>query len=154
MTKLKRILPWMAIVAALGLLGGCASVCGVEKAPPKAPPPPPAVKKWSVPATTPKPVATKPPAAPALPKTYTVEKCDDLWTISAKPQIYNDPWQWPLLWNANKAKIANPNKIKEGTVLTVPRGVSDSDKAAARKQAQAFPKYMPPKGAKRYCPPK
>lgn len=153
MTKLKKVLPWMAIIAALGLLGGCASVCGVEKVPPKAPPPPPAVKKWTAPAK-PMPVTEKPAPAPALPTTYTVEKCDDLWSISAKPQIYNDPWLWPLLWNANKDKIKNPNKISVGTVLMVPRSVSDADKAAARTQAKKFPKYMPPKGAKRYCPPK
>lgn len=153
MTKLKKVLPWMAIIAALGLLGGCASVCGVEKVPPKAPPPPPAVKKWTAPAK-PMPVTEKPAPAPALPTTYTVEKCDDLWSISAKPQIYNDPWLWPLLWNANKDKIKNPNKISVGTVLMVPRGVSDADKAAARTQAKKFPKYMPPAGAKRYCPPK
>jgi len=153
MTKLKKIVPWMAIVAALGLLGGCASVCGVEKAPPKAPPPPPKVKKWKAPAK-PAPVTEKPAPAPVLPTTYTVEKCDDLWSISAKPQIYNDPWLWPLVWKANKDKINNPNKIKEGMILSVPRKVSDADKAKARKQAMAFPKYIPPKGAKRYCPPK
>ncbi|RJX34241.1 MAG: LysM peptidoglycan-binding domain-containing protein [Desulfarculus sp.] len=151
MKRLKMLLPWMAVVMALGLLGGCASVCGVEKAAPKAPPAP-VVKKWE--GAAPKPVTEKPAPAPMLPTTYTVEKCDDLWSISAKPQIYNDPWLWCLLWNANKDKIKNPNKLKVGLVLQVPRNVSDADKAAARKCSKKFPKYKPPAGAKRYCPPK
>lgn len=153
MKRLKRLIPWMAVVLALGLLGGCASVCGVEKAAPKAPPPPPVLKKW-VYGGAPKPVTAKPAPAPMLPTTYTVEKCDDLWSISAKPQIYNDPWLWPLLWDANKDLIKDPNKIKEGTVLKITRGVSDMAKSEARKRAMAFPKYKPPAGAKRYCPPK
>ncbi len=140
----------IAVVVALGMMSGCSAICGVEETKP-APPPPPKVKKWT---GVPAPVTTKPAPAPALPTTYTVEKCDDLWSISAKPQIYNDPWLWPLIWDANKAKIKDPNKIKEGTVLTIPRGVSDAAKAAARERAKKFPKYIPPKGAKRYCPPK
>ncbi len=151
MKRLMKLLPLVAVMVALAFAGGCASVCGVEKAAPKAPPPPPKMKKWTGAA---KPVTAKPAPAPALPTTYTVEKCDDLWSIAAKPQVYNDPWLWPLLYGANKDQIKNPNKISVGTVLKIMRGVSDADKADARKQAQAFPKYVPPAGAKRYCPPK
>jgi hypothetical protein len=149
MRKVINLLPWIAGLVALAMLSGCASVCGVKEKPAPVPPPPP--KKWE---GVPAPVTEKPAPAPSLPTTYTVEKCDDLWSIAAKPQIYNDPWLWPLLWDANKDKIKDPNKIKEGTVLSVPRGVSDADKAAARARAKKFPKYVPPKGAKRYCPPK
>jgi nucleoid-associated protein YgaU len=140
MKKFTKILPLVAAIIALAFLGGCAAVCGVDK--PATTPPPP--KKWVKPVTP----------TPTLPTTYTVEKCDDLWSIAAKPQIYNDPWLWPLIYGANGDKIKNPNKIWEGTVLTIPRGVSDADKAAARAKAKKFPKYVPPAGAKRYCPPK
>ncbi|KIX11451.1 LysM peptidoglycan-binding domain-containing protein [Dethiosulfatarculus sandiegensis] len=150
MRKLVKMFPWIAVVVALGMLSGCAAICGVdEEKPAPAPPPPP--KQWKA---KPAPVTDKPAPPPALPTTYTVEKCDDLYTISAKPQIYNDPWLWPLLWDANKDKIQDPNKIKEGTVLTIQRGVDDQAKADARDRAKKFPKYIPPAGAKRYCPPK
>jgi len=150
MKKLVKVMPWIAVLAALAILSGCAAVCGVEKkAAPTPPPPPP--KKW---VSKPAPVTDKPAPPPALPTTYTVEKCDDLWSISAKPQIYNDPWLWPLLVDANKDKITNPNKLKEGTVLKIARDVTDAQKAAARAKAKKFPKYVPPAGAKRYCPPK
>ncbi len=150
MKKVLRLFPWLAVVLALAFLSGCAAMCGVDeqKAQPAPPPPPKEVK------ATPAPVTDKPAPPPALPTTYTVEKCDDLFSISAKPQIYNDPWLWCLLWNANKDKIKNPNKIKEGMVLTVPRDVTDAQKAEARKCAKTFPKFVAPKGAKRYCPPK
>ena len=147
MRKVVKLIPWVAVLVALAFLSGCATVCGVEETPAVKPPPPP--KKWE---GVPAPVTEKPAPPPALPTTYTVEKCDDLWSISAKPQIYNDPWLWPLLVKANN--IANPNKIKPGMVLKIPRDMSDADKAAARGKANKFPKYYPPKGAKRYCPPK
>jgi nucleoid-associated protein YgaU len=149
MKKAVKLFPLIAAVVALAMLSGCASVCGVEEKAAPTPPPPP--KKWE---GVPEPVTEKPEPPPALPTTYTVEKCDDLWSISAKPQIYNDPWLWCLIWKANQDKIDNPNKIWEGTVLSIPRGVSDARKAEARQCAKNFPKYTPPPGAKRYCPPK
>lgn len=149
MKKLVKILPWIAVVVALGFLSGCAAMCGEEVKAKPTPPPPPKVYK-----AKPAPVTNKPAPPPALPTTYTVEKCDDLYSIAAKPQIYNDPWLWPIIWHANKDKIKNPNKIWEGTVLTIPRNLTDAQKAAARAEAQKFPKYVPPAGAKRYCPPK
>ncbi|MFZ5587218.1 MAG: LysM peptidoglycan-binding domain-containing protein [Thermodesulfobacteriota bacterium] len=149
MRKLVKVFPWIAVVIALGMLSGCAAVCGVDEQPKVAPPPPP--KKWE---GAPKPMTEAPAPAPALPTTYTVEKCDDLWSISAKPQIYQDPLLWPCIFNANKDKIKNANKLKVGMVLSIPRNLTDAQKADCRKQAGKFPKYVVPKGAKRYCPPK
>jgi len=149
MKKVGKVFPWIAVLAALAILSGCASVCGVEEKPAPAPPPPP--KKWEGVAEK---VTEKPAPPPAPPTTYTVEKCDDLWSISAKPQIYNDPWLWCLIWKANEDKVKNPNQIKEGMVLAIPRDVSDAQKADARQCSGKFPKYVPPAGAKRYCPPK
>ncbi len=135
-------------LAGMVLLSGCAAVCGVEQESAALPPPP---KKWE---GAPAPASEAPATAPALPTTYVVDRCDDLWSIAARPEIYHNPWLWPLLWQANRDKIRNPNRIKEGWVLQVPRDVSDGQKAEARKKARKFPKYVPPKGAKRYCPPK
>lgn len=67
--------------------------------------------------TTPKPqtrVNTK-----TAPKTYTVKKGDTLSIIAQK--VYGDSKKWVDIYNANKSKIGNnPNKLKEGLVLTIP----------------------------------
>jgi Tfp pilus assembly protein FimV len=149
MKKLVKVAPWIMALVALAFLSGCAAVCGVDEQPQAAPPPPP--KKWE---GAPAPVTVAPAPAPALPTTYTVEKCDDLWSIAAKPQIYHDALLWPCIFNANKAKIKDANKLKVGTVLSIPRDLTDAQKAACRAQANKFPKFVVPKGAKRYCPPK
>ena len=152
MKKLIKLLPFAAIILVLALSSGCANLCGVEEAkavaPPPPPPPPKAIKAVA------EPMTPSPTPAPALPSTYTVEKCDDLYSIAAKPQIYDNWCLWPLIYHANQDKIKNPNRIYEGTVLTIPRDVNDADKDAACKEAKKFPKYIPPAGAKRYCPPK
>lgn len=48
---------------------------------------------------------------------------DSLWKIAGLPFIYNDPWQWPKLYAANKNKLQdpeNPHLIQPGTKLTIP----------------------------------
>ncbi|WP_354622930.1 LysM peptidoglycan-binding domain-containing protein [Psychromonas sp. MME2] len=50
------------------------------------------------------------------PETYTVEKGDTLWDISA--HFLNSPWLWPRLWQANN-QIDNPHLIYPGDVLTL-----------------------------------
>jgi len=48
---------------------------------------------------------------------------DCLWRIAALPFIYNDPFQWPVLYRANKKNLPDPNNphlILPGMVLTIP----------------------------------
>lgn len=56
--------------------------------------------------------------------TYTVgtwkEDRDCLWNIAGKEQIYNDPFMWPKIWQANTDKIRNPDLIYPGQVLNIP----------------------------------
>ena len=56
--------------------------------------------------------------APALPAQYTVGKDDTLQTIAKK--FYNSYGKWPKIYEANKDKIPDPNRIKPGLVLTIP----------------------------------
>lgn len=50
---------------------------------------------------------------------YTVVKDDTLGKISKK--IYGTAGKWTKIYDANKDKLKNPNVLKEGIVLTIPR---------------------------------
>ncbi|MCL2191852.1 MAG: hypothetical protein FWB78_00465 [Treponema sp.] len=62
-----------------------------------------------------------------LPATFTVRPWatyrDCLWNIAAHPDIYGDPLKWPVLFNANRHRMPNPNNpdlILPGMVLEIP----------------------------------
>jgi hypothetical protein len=78
-------------------------------APPSQPPPP----------VTPEPVP--------LPAQYTVRQWsiskDCFWNISGRPWVYGDPTKWRVLYNANKAKLPqpdNPDLIHPNMILDIP----------------------------------
>ena len=54
-------------------------------------------------------------AAPISPATYTVRAGDSLSSIAA--HLYGASGDWPALWWENRAKIPNPNAIRQGQVL-------------------------------------
>jgi len=67
------------------------------------------------------------PAANAFPASYTVRAWsvshDCFWNIAGRPWVYGNPHQWRVLYNANKAKLPdpnNPNVIEPGIVLDIP----------------------------------
>ena len=76
----------------------------------------------------PAPVTVTPePQTPPLPSSYTVrlimERRDCFWRIAAYPFVYNDPWKWKTLYEANKTILEdpnNPNLIAPGQVFTIP----------------------------------
>jgi nucleoid-associated protein YgaU len=51
-------------------------------------------------------------------KTYTVQAGDTLGKIAAK--FYEDGERWTEIYEANKAKIPDPNVIQVGQVLVIP----------------------------------
>ena len=62
-----------------------------------------------------------------LPAQYTVRLWsafkDCLWNIAGRPWVYNDPYQWKRLYDANKSKMPKPNDpdlIEPGMVLDIP----------------------------------
>jgi nucleoid-associated protein YgaU len=62
-----------------------------------------------------------------LPARYTVRTWqgdrDCLWNIAGYPWVYNDPWQWRRLYEANRSKLvddANPDLILPEMVLDIP----------------------------------
>jgi len=81
----------------------------------------------------------------SLPKSYTVKKGDTLWGIASKDYIYGDPWQWPLIYKANRDKIRNPHLIYPKQNLKVPRDITCKDIIEARRETLRTP---PPPGVK------
>jgi len=81
--------------------------------------------------------------------TYVVKKGDCLWRIAEYKDLYGDPYMWPIIFDANKKKIKNPNRIYPGQKLKIPReGVSMDAVKKARKRAGAPKPYTPPADAK------
>jgi len=63
----------------------------------------------------------KKPEVRLVPKNvYRVEKGDNLWRISGYQNIYNDPYQWPKIYQANRDKIKDPDLIYIGQRLFIP----------------------------------
>jgi len=61
------------------------------------------------------------PAPELIPKNlYKVRKGDSLWRISGYRNIYNDPFQWKKIYEANRDKIEDADVIYPGQRLIVP----------------------------------
>lgn len=63
--------------------------------------------------------------SPATPKPYPTEhvviKGESLWWIAEYKQIYDDPFQWPLIYRANRSKIKDPDLIYPDQVFKIER---------------------------------
>src|SRR5512139_3818866 len=67
---------------------------------------------------------------------YTVVRGDNLWHISGKSDVYGNPYQWPLLYKANRSKIKDADLIYPGQKLSINRNASDADIKAAVRHAK------------------
>ncbi len=74
-------------------------------------------------------------SAPAS-DTYTVVAGDTLWGISARSEIYGNPYQWPLIFKANRSQINDADLIFPGQDLEILRDISASDVDAAVNHAR------------------
>jgi len=62
------------------------------------------------------------PATPTLPTQYRVGSTEGGGTLSGIAKIfYGDASKWPVIWKANKAAIKNPDVIRKGMLITVPK---------------------------------
>ena len=52
-------------------------------------------------------------------RSYTVRPGDSLWLIAGRPEVYNNGWLWPLLWDANRDELRSPQRVFPGMVLDV-----------------------------------
>ena len=91
--------------------------------------PAPATTATATATVTPAPATTTTTAVTPAPQGivgYVVQKGDHLWGISAKPAVYGDPYQWPLLYKRNRDEIYDPDLIYPGQVLHIERDLSQT----------------------------
>ncbi len=67
---------------------------------------------------------------------YTVVRGDNLWNISGKSDIYGDPYQWPLIFKANRSQIKDPDLIFPGQNFAIDRNATSSEIDAAINHAR------------------
>ncbi len=67
---------------------------------------------------------------------YMVENGDNLWTISGQGNVYGNPYQWPLIYKANRDQIKDADLIYAGQDLAITRGMSDDAINAAVNHAK------------------
>lgn len=79
-----------------------------------------------------------------VPSSHVVVKGECLWWISEYRQVYDDPFQWPLMYQANRDQIKDPDLIYPDQVFTVPRNATLDEIKKARKSAGAPRPYLPP----------
>ncbi|MGA7160891.1 MAG: hypothetical protein WBZ48_07805 [Bacteroidota bacterium] len=60
---------------------------------------------------------------------------DCLWNISKKKKIYDNPFLWPKIWQANRSEIKDPDLIRIGEHLRIPPpgGLTSAEKHAEEK---------------------
>jgi LysM repeat protein len=121
----------MMLVAGLAvavLVGGCATA--KQKGAPAAP--------AAAAAAAPAPVAAPVTPAPAKPADdiYTVQRGNCLWCIAGKKEIYGNPYQWPLIYRANKDQIKDADLIYPNQKLKIDRNASKQTMEAAIKHAR------------------
>lgn len=75
---------------------------------------------------------------------YSVKNGDSLWWIAKFKDLYNDPFLWPIIYEANSNQIKNPNIIYPGQRLTIPRrGYTLDNIKMIKKKAGAPQPYLP-----------
>ena len=95
------------------------------------------------------PVTAKTPSEPSFPQYYTVKlvtsKRDCFWRIAGFPFVYNDPWKWRLLYDANKSLLGkpdNPNLIEPGQRFVIP-SASGEKREGDYDPGVKYPTYSP-----------
>ncbi len=83
---------------------------------------------------------------------YVVKKGDTLWDISAMSKIYNDSFQWPLLFKANRDQIEDPDIIEVGQSLDVRKDFSSAEVNDAIQKAKDTPPYKPHNAPRKKLP--
>ena len=128
---MKKLLVVFLVAALAVFFFGCAARQTVKQEPPPAD-----TGTGVVEDTT--PVA----AAPAGMK-YVVQKGDTMWGISSMGKIYSDPFQWPLLFKANRDQVVDPDIIEVGQSFDVRKDFGADEVTDAVQKAKDTPPFKP-----------
>jgi nucleoid-associated protein YgaU len=82
-------------------------------------------------------------ALKAHPLNWVVSKGECLWKISEYEKIYSDPFQWPVIYKANKFQLKDPDLIFPGQSLVIPRNVPQDQIDEAIRFAKRRPWPVP-----------
>ena len=78
-------------------------------------------------------------ARAAEPREHVVQSGETLWSISARRDVYADPYLWPVIYKFNRDQIQDPARVYPGQRLVLPLEVDAETRAAARSEAGAAP---------------
>ncbi len=68
---------------------------------------------------------------------YEVMRGDNLWDISAKPSVYDNPYEWPLIYKNNSDQINDADLIHPGQMLDIEGNPSSAAVDAAVSHAKS-----------------
>ncbi|HXB97534.1 MAG TPA: LysM peptidoglycan-binding domain-containing protein [bacterium] len=68
-------------------------------------------------------------------ETVTVKPGDTLKSIAARKDVYGSQYLYPLILQANRDRIKDPNHLEAGVQLVIPRDVPDPKVEIAKEQA-------------------
>jgi nucleoid-associated protein YgaU len=68
---------------------------------------------------------------------HIVEPGETLWSIAAQPDVYADPYLWPLIYKFNRDQIQDPSRIYPSQKLLIPIHVDQDIRRGVRDQAGA-----------------
>ncbi|MEW6166399.1 MAG: LysM peptidoglycan-binding domain-containing protein [Pseudomonadota bacterium] len=71
-------------------------------------------------------------------KRYVVAAGDSLWIISGRPEVYGNPYLWPLIWDANTDTIKDPNQLRTGQRLKIRVNPTVDEVVQAVERARSF----------------
>jgi nucleoid-associated protein YgaU len=73
---------------------------------------------------------------PEQPEQYRVRRGDTLWSISGQEVIYRNSLLWPILYQANRQQLRDPDLIFPQQILAVPRHLSQEEMSTAIRRAR------------------
>ena len=67
---------------------------------------------------------------------YRVVHGDSLWSIAGKQDVYNNPYEWPLIYKANQGQIKDADLIYPGQDFTINRNPTAAESEMAINHAK------------------
>lgn len=78
-------------------------------------------------------------AVAETPRPYRIRRGDTLSAIAARENVYGNSLLWPLLWEANKDSIPDPNRLRAGATLKIRPSPTVQQVVAAIATARQYP---------------